>query len=470
MYGKIKIPLTLWIAVIMILVLSFIWSQDFLLTIPMILYIPFTYKLFFVKGDPNIIFWGLLYQWLTVSIQLIYCSVLGIPLNDLFRNTVFPSQLMDYTDMLSIFGLYFFNLGIFVVIRKLKPTIPEKVWDLYDPKKMLQVYVMVSLVISASQAAIWAFPGLVQYLFFLFYIKWGFFLVTFIAVFKRDAEMKPFLYVVIAFEFVLGLSSFFASSFTTILLFSIIAYSAVRQKITYQKAALFTIVGALLFHMAILWTASKGRYRSYLNQGQATQSVKVSSEDARKKLLELIVKVDDQTYKDAIEDMVNRIGYIHYFAAAIRFVPARMPFENGKVYWEAISHYLVPRFINPDKPVLDDSKHTNKYTGLGVSGRERATSFSLGSFADAYIDFGPIFMFVPIFLFGCLIGYFYKYLHKKGMWGMLLTGPFFLLINVYGADTTKALGFILIYFLVMALINKRLINFFDPMMRRKSYL
>ena len=466
MYGKSKVPMSLWIGILVSLVLAFMWSPDFLLIIPIILYIPFTYKLFFVKGNPNVLFWGLLYQWLTVAIQLIYCNIIGISLSQLFRNSVFPTELLVYTDYLSITGLYFFNLGIFICVRRIKLTIPETVWNLYDPKKMLQVYVIVSLVINACQVVIWAFPNLVQYLFFLFYIKWGFFIITFIAIFRRDTEMKIFLYCVIVVEFVLGLSSFFASSFTTILLFSIIAYSATRQKITYQKGLLFAIMGGLLFHMAILWTASKGRYRSYLNQGQTAQTVKVSPEEARKKLLELIVSVDAITYNNAIEDMVNRIGYIQYFSAAIRFVPAMTPHENGKVYLAAISHYLVPRFINPNKAVLDDSKHTNKYTGLGVSGKERATSFSLGTYADAYIDFGPIFMFIPIFLFGCMVGYFYKYLYKKGIWGIILTGPFFLLINVYGADTTKAIGFILIYFLVIAIIHKSLMKLVDPMMRK----
>ncbi len=466
MYGKGKIPLTLWIGILVALVIAFIWSPDFLLSIPLLLYIPFTYRLFFVKGSPNVLFWGLLYQWATVAIQSIYCSVIGISLNELFRNTVFPTELLVYTDVLSITGLYFFSLGIFWVVRKIKITVSEKVWDNYDPKKMLQVYIVISIIISVSQIAIWSFPNLVQYLFFLFYIKWGFFIITFIAIFKRGPELKMFLYVVISFEFVIGLSSFFASSFTTIILFSIIAYSAVNIKITYFKGTMFVIMGALLFHMAVLWTASKGRYRTFLNQGQSTQTVKVSTEEARGKLLELIVNVDAITYNNAIEDMVNRIGYIQYFSAAIRFVPARLPHEDGRVYLAAVSHYLVPRFINPDKPVLDDSKHTNKYTGLGVSGKERGTSFSLGSFADAYIDFGPIFMFIPIFFFGALIGYFYKYLYKKGIWGIILTGPFFLLINVYGADTTKALGFILIYFLVIAIINKSLIKFVDPMMRK----
>ena len=218
--------------------------------------------------------------------------------------------------------------------------------------------------------------------------------------------------------------------------------------------------------MAVLWTAAKGNYRSYLNQGQNVQTVTVSKDAAREKLFELITKVDGETYKKATEDLVNRVGYVHYFAAAVRFVPARIPHEDGQVYLNAISHYLVPRFINPNKAELDDSKHTNQYTGLGVSGKNRATSFSLGSFADAYIDFGPVFMFIPIFLFGFLAGSFFKFLYRPNIWGMIFTGPFFLLINIFGADTTKALGFMLIYFLVMAILNKRIVKIIDPMMRK----
>ena len=262
----------------------------------------------------------------------------------------------------------------------------------------------------------------------------------------------------------LGLSSFFASSFSYILMFSLIAYSSVSKKITVGRGAMFIISGVLLFHIAVLWTAAKGNYRSYVSQGQNVQQVVVSKENARSKLLELIVKVDGQTYRGAVEELVNRVGYVQYFAAAVRFVPARVPFENGRVYWAAIAHYLVPRFIDPNKPELDDSKHTNKYTGLNVSGKSRASSFSLGSFADAYIDFGPYFMFVPLFLFGYLIGFFFRKLYKPDLWGLILTAPFFLLVNIYGADTTKALGFVLIYFLVMFFVSKTIKNYINPRM------
>lgn len=468
MYGKAKIPFNVYILISGMLILIFIWSFDnFLLSIPILLYVPLIYRLFFINGNTNILFWGLLLQWLSVAAQVLYCCVIGKPLNELFRNTMFPALLMEYTNYLSITGIYFFTFGIYFAVKKMKINVPENAWDKYDPQKIFQVYIIASVIINLSQAAIWAFPNLVQYFFFFFYIKWGFFLVAFISIFKKAPELKSFLFLVIAIEFALGLSSFFASNFITIVMFSFIAYSAVTRKISYAKGFLFLIIGLLLFHMSVLWTASKTDYRTYLKQGTVSQSVTVSQDKAREKLLELITKVDANTYRLAIEDLVNRVGYVHFFAAAVRMVPSRIPYEGGKIYMEAIGHYLVPRFINPDKPKLDDSKHTNKYTGLGLSGKERATSFSLGSFADAYIDFGPVFMFIPIFLFGYMVGMFFKLLYKPDLWGIILTGPMFLLMTVYATDTTKALGFFFIYFLVFYVLKKSLIKYIDPWMRAR---
>lgn len=465
MYGKGKFPNVAWALTLAALVYTFLLSDNILLMIPVLLFIPFAYKLFFIKGNPNVIFWGLMYQWLNVSIHLIYCTMLGITLSDYFAGTIFPSDLMDYTAILSITGMYIFCLGFFVVVKKLKIAMDESEWEKYDPKKILQTYIIVSVIININQFAIWAFPSVVQYFYFFFYIKWGFFLVTFISIYKRAPHLKLLLYTVIAVEFFLGLSSYFASSFTYILMFSLIAFSSVSKKISFVKAGIFIISGAALFHLAVLWTAAKGNYRSYVSQGQNVQTVKVSQDEARKKLLELLTSIDPLTYERSVQELINRVGYIQYFAACIRFVPAKVPHQYGDVYLAAISHYLVPRFLNPDKPELDDSKHTNEFTGLNVSGKARASSFSLGTYADAYIDFGPYGMFVPIFLFGAMIGYFFKTLFRRGLWGLILTGPFFLLINIYGADTTKALGFVLIYFIVIYFVNRFLKSFIDPMMR-----
>lgn len=465
MIEKNPIPSAIWVTLVSMILYSFIWTPNFLLTIPVVLYIPLIYFLFYRRGNASVLFWGLLFQWLNVSIQLLYCNLKGLSLMDYFSNTALPADLMNFTVFLSIFGLYVFTFGVFAAIRYLNFEIDYNLWLNYNPAKLFKVYILISLVIYVSQVVIWRFPSFVQYSYFLFYVKWGFFLVTFISIFNRALHLKLYLILVIIIEFVIGLSSFFASSFMNILLFSLIGFMASTKKISFSKGLIFLSMICLLFHLSILWTASKGNYRSFLNEGNVSQAVTVSDDEAREKLLELIVDVDDVAYQKAIDDFVNRIGYIQFFAACISYVPSKVPHENGAVYWAAISHYLVPRFINPDKPALNDSEHTNKYTNLNVSGTSSATSFSLGSFADAYIDFGSVVMFIPIFFFGYLIGLLFKLLNKvaiNSFWGLVFTGPYFLLINVYGADTAKALGFVLIYSLIIAICGKFLIRFLNP--------
>lgn len=465
MYGYSKIPANLWGLILAFSLFVYFNSPNILIVFPLLLYILWIYKLFYIKGNPNIIFWGLIFQWAAISSQPIYASILGVPLGDLFLGTIFPADLMEYTDFLSIAGIYFFTTGLFWSVRRFRIILNESIWDKYDPNKVFRWYIYISSFILLNQAVIWNFPGLVQYIFFLFYVKWGFFVFTFMIIFKRGPQLKVPLLAVIGFEFLLGLSSYFASNFYLIILFSVIAFAALVKRISLSAVSLLWVVGALLFHMAVLWTAAKGNYRSYVNQGQNVQEVKVSKEEARSKLIELIQKVDANTYNRAIEDLVNRLGYVHFFAAAVRYVPEYIPHENGKILINALSHYLIPRFLNPDKPELDDSKHTNRYTGLNLSGKSKGTSFSLGTFADAYVDFGPILMFIPLFFFGYLIGLFYKLLYTADVWGVIFTAPFFLLINVYGADTTKAIGGILIYFFVIYFLKNIIRSNIDSLIR-----
>jgi hypothetical protein len=269
----------------------------------------------------------------------------------------------------------------------------------------------------------------------------------------------------------LGLSSFFADAFLNILIFSFIGIATLQPKIKFAGFMVLCAMIVLFFNIAVYWTASKMAYRKYLNKGELNQSVSVSQGDALGKLSELVTNVDDEAYQNAIRDMVDRIGYIQYFDATLAYVPAVKPYQNGAVYAKAIEHYLVPRFLNPNKEALDDSKHTNEFTGLGLSGKESATSFSLGTVADAYIDFGDVFMNVPIFLFGYFMGLLFSYLWSSSpnqFWAWIFTGAFYLLVPIYGADTTKAIGFILIYFVTIFVIKGWLIRVLEPRLRAKT--
>jgi hypothetical protein len=467
-YGSSHPPLALWFIVISYLLFTSVQSPNLLISIPVFIYPLFLYRLFWVAKQPNVLFWGLLFQWSNVSAQLLYSTFLGISLADYMKGENFPLQYFDKTVLLSIVALYFFAFGLFLAVKQLKMPDINKVIEKYSPKSTLRWYIIVSIIIYLSRLAIWGLGAFVQYFYFFFYVKWGFFLITFYVVHKRAPQLRWVLYFAIAVECILGLSSFFADAFLNILIYSFIGITTLQPKIKFTGAVILVVMAVIFFNIAVYWTASKQAYRQFLNKGEVSQAVLVSQSDALNKLKELVSNIDDETYSNSIRVMVDRIGYIQYFDATLGYVPTVVPHQNGSVYAKAIAHYLVPRFLDPHKEILDDSKHTNEFTGLGLGDASSATSFSLGTVADAYIDFGEVFMNVPIFLFGYLIGLCFSYLWKTSpnqYWAWFLTGAFYLLVPIYGADTTKAIGFISIYFVTIVFVKGRLIRILDPRLR-----
>ncbi|MBS1564942.1 MAG: hypothetical protein JST39_11170, partial [Bacteroidetes bacterium] len=322
--------------------------------------------------------------------------------------------MMNQSVFLSTLAIYFFLFGMFLGIRKIKTQNIERVLIDYPLKKLFRCYLVVTILINSLSAAIWAFPGLVQYFYHLFEIKWGFYAITFYKVHKSgDKKYRLYLYLVIIVEFTLGLSSFFANSFLNILFFTLIAIAALQPKLKIRHYITLLLVVGLIFHFGVLWTVAKKDYRQFINKGTISQSVEVTREEAISHLFELVQKVDAQEYQNGIKGLVFRIGYTYYFSLTLNYVPRVHDFEYGKVYTDAILFFLTPRFLFPDKEVLDDSQHLTEYTGQHFNGAEAGASFSLGYVPDAYIDFGPYLMFVPVFAFGLLFGVFYSFLYRR---------------------------------------------------------
>jgi hypothetical protein len=464
-YGTSNPPLALWFIVLSYLLFTAVNSPNLLISIPVFIYPILLYRLFWVGKQPSVLFWGLIFQWLNVSAQLFYSTLLGISLAEYMKITDFPLQYFNTTVVLSIVALYFYAFGLFMGVRKVRVDNIDNIILKYSPRSTLRWYIIVSVIIYLSRFAIWNFSSFVQYFYFFFYVKWGFFLITFYIIHKRAPQLRIILYASILVEVVLGLSSFFADAFLNVLIFTFIGIATLQPKIKFTGFVVLLGMIFLFFNIAVYWTASKMEYRKYLNKGEVSQAVSVSQSEALTKLSQLVSNIDDEKYQNAIRDMVDRIGYIQYFDATLAYVPAVVPHQNGSVYAKAIGHYIIPRFLDPSKEALDDSKHTNEFTGLGLSGKESATSFSLGTVADAYIDFGEIFMNAPIFLFGYLIGLCFRHLWNSSpnqFWAWFLTGAFYLLVPIYGADTTKAIGFVSIYFVTIVFVKGWLIRVLDP--------
>lgn len=168
----------------------------------------------------------------------------------------------------------------------------------------------------------------------------------------------------------------------------------------------------LVLVLGVYWTATKQDYRSFVNQGTAEQVVLVSPAQQLAELATLAASQTPADLFDATEKMLDRIGYVHYFAAALAYVPDVAPHQNGALWANSIWHILVPRLVDPDKPALEDSERTREFTGTWVAGTEQGTSIGLGYMAESYVDFGKMLMFAPILLWGLLVGAGYRLLAR----------------------------------------------------------
>ncbi len=437
-YGRKRIPAVFWWIAALYMLYCALFTPNFLISVPICIYPIFAYRLFWVDHQPNILFWGMMLQWIPASLQLLYCNVFGITLAEKVKEFQIYARNMEWATWLNIIGVYAFSLGMYLAIRGLRNIRVPKQSLLYDPRRIMILYLSLSIGIYLSQGLIWIFAGLSQFIYILFYLKWGFFLITFYIIHKRAPFLRIYFYGLTAFELVLGLSSFFAGQVIITALFLGLAIVHLQPRLSFRATTMLIVVAVVLGHYLVLWSAVKREYREYVSQGSVSQMVLVSPEEARLKLFELMGEVDQVKYREGIETLVNRLGYIQFFSACLDYVPRVVPHQYGEVYLAAVQHYLVPRFLNPDKEVLDDSKHTSRYTGIQLSGLKEGSSFSLGYIADAYVDFGPLFMhLLPwwAFFVGLTSSWSRGVPMIYGVW--IMTGPYLLLLNVSVVDAHK---------------------------------
>ena len=125
-------------------------------------------------------------------------------------------------------------------------------------------------------------------------------------------------------------------------------------------------------------------------------------------------------------------------------MPSVLPFENGGNWLTSLEFATTPRFLNPNKPQYDATAKVRKYTGLRYLGKEQGVSFSLGYFADCFIDLGLIGMMFILLLLGFLYGKMYFYVLKKASKNLVFNYcaacAFFMEFSALEMDSTYILG------------------------------
>jgi hypothetical protein len=230
--------------------------------------------------------------------------------------------------------------------------------------------------------------------------------------------------------------------------------------------------------MSVIWTYSKGEYRRYLTGGSRSQFV-VQNDQFKNisRFFEIVNKDFTSTnfidnYTIGLENLVHRISSIEFLGMTMQNVPTFIPHENGNLLFNSLEHIIKPRILFPDKKPIYDSELTSKYTGRKFSGYEEGASFSLGTVAEAYIDFGKYYMFLPILIFGLWSGWMYKFFIINGynlIWSLTLTAPFYKFAWSFSLTTSKFLGWSITYFVTFWFINKFLIKYLDHWLLKPEF-
>jgi len=330
----------------------------------------------------------------------------------------------------------------------------------FSTQKAMNLYIIAFFTSSFLGSVAFIFGGLTQVIFSLVKVKWLFFLLFgYMTVLKK--EKLNIFYLFMLLEFLNGFLGFF-SDFKTVIYFLVILIFSLVEKLEFKKVVLVATIGITLGFFGVVWTNIKAEYRSYLNGGARTQAVSVERGEAIDKLVSLTGKVSNEGLDGSVVDFLDRLQYTYHFAKTIDRIPAVLPFENGANWLRTLEFTTNPRILNPNKGTYDATEKTRKYTGLRYAGRSQGASFSLGYFADCYIDFGLYGMMGLLFVIGMLYRYFYAYLLRKSSNNMVfnyaVVGAFFAEFNALEMDSTYFFGRLFSTAVVFFL----LIRFFFP--------
>ena len=379
-----------------------------------------------------------LYHFLQISAGVWLSNYLDYDIN-------FRSPNTGQAIMLSYIGLVFLMVPVIYFNNKIPDFSLEHLKrqaEKLDTKKVFIVYIIAFFVTNIISAIAFRYAGFTQIILSLVKVKWFLFVLFGLSVMLKKSMLKIFIICCIA-EFLSGFFSYF-SEFKDVIFFTACVMIMLIHSVKFRHLVMVMAGIALVFYLGVFWTTIKGQYRQFLNQGSKTQTVQVSEEEAMNKLIDLIQTGSGEYSADPVAQLLDRLQYTFHMAKTMDNVPSVLPFEYGANWGHSISYSLTPRAFNPDKPIFEATVKTRKYTGLAYAGHRQGASFSLGYFADCYIDFGMLGMFLPLLLIGVFYGSTYFYFIRKSspniLFNYAVVCAIFMEFVAYEVDSTKLVG------------------------------
>ncbi len=417
---KAKLRILLLLALPLLVCLIFAPVENYPLSLLSFAVLALAVLLLWRPEEPPLMMLIVVYQWLQASTKLIHADLTGVPLDDMLVDGSFGAAhpalgALGEASLLSVLGLLALIVGLALGHRwgtvRSKPRPQSQLLpDINgEPGSVPQRLILATALAMAGSMLIknlqYVLPGgLTQIILPLVNLKWAFVFALACAV-LRARRGYGWLVLICAMEILLGFAAYF-SAWKEVILVLVVAYFFCRPSFALKHVALGTAIVAGGLLLAVFWTAIKSDQRMFLNQGSGQQVIVTGTGESLRNAFELAATTEPEEYRMAALRLAERIAYVDYFANVLIHVPQVRQHEHGRLWWQAVTHVFTPRILFPDKPPLpSDSEQTMYYTGLRLASGYQGTSISLGYMAESYVDFGVPGMFLPIFLWGLLVGY-----------------------------------------------------------------
>ncbi|OSZ82158.1 hypothetical protein CAP35_02500 [Chitinophagaceae bacterium IBVUCB1] len=403
-------------------------------------------------------------HWLQVFAAVLYADYNGKTLEQAFNTAEKNIDVLLIITMMQI-GIMVYYLSRILKIEN-KPTLElfNEAAAKLDVKKLLLLYAVVTLVFPTLLAITRSNSSVNQLVQAFAVIRKVIMLMMIFVVLLRKTNYNNTIIILIVLEFVLSFVSYF-SSFKEILLMAIFAYLTIKPKMQSKQLFRLIPVSIILLTFLIFWSGVKEGYRNYLNQGTRMQEVNVSTSDALNYLGDKVGQFNVDSFKNGTDKLIYRMQYMQQYITVYERVPDIIPHTNGGNLTGTINFLLMPRFLDPNKAILDPSSKSSYYTGKTFANAAQGTSISMGYFCDLFIDFGLWWMIIPLLGLTLMIGKVSNYIINSDKYNIIFTYSLFigtiLSLGTFESDIIFYIGSVINYAVFMLLGNFFLFPFLN---------
>jgi hypothetical protein len=314
---------------------------------------------------------------------------------------------------------------------------------------LVAFYILSVALTGTVQEFAWEIPALTQAILALTYARFALLFLMFRRL-SRPNVRWGWIALILAGEIALGFTGYFAGFREPMMMAAVALTAAFDRRRPSHWVALGALAAVTLL-TGVLWMGIRTEYRRDFES-----QVFAESREAR---LERIAGLSSRWARRGVDDMlsdveffVDRLWAVHYPALAVARVPALVPHEDGAILRRAVTHLITPRLFFADKEALEsDSEMVFRYSGVMVAGAgwrmaglEKDTNIAFGYAGESYVDFGVPFMFIPVFVYGVLMGLVYRWLQSlishRELAVALVTVVFWLSLYLFERSWVKTLG------------------------------